>query len=182
MAVWRQARQQTELVRVSRLFYTAGLGVLTLLFNGVFGLRPWQITIWFVLSYLAGYTLLTLVEFVYRAAFIGIQTQWKGFLAQLKSEILGNILEALPQPSIPPHVGQSFPWFLFPETKKLFIDMLAQEPGDVHIWSCMGDARSFQFAEQLKAAFTEAGWAVTHDPDPIGSQGPGLRREVDPEI
>ena len=43
----------------------------------------------------------------------------------------------------------------------------------------MGDARSFQFAEQLTAAFTEAGWTVTHDLDPIYSQAPGLRLATD---
>jgi hypothetical protein len=179
MAVWRQAWQGTELIRANRLVYTLGFGVLTLLLNFVFGLRPWQITIWFVLSYVAGYAMLTLVAFLYRAAFIGIQTQWNGFLAQLKGEILGSIHEALPPSSVQPYVGQSFPWFLFPETKKLFIDMLVQEPGEAYIRSCMGDARSFQFADQLKEAFTMAGWTVRHDPDPIGSQSPGLRLVAD---
>jgi hypothetical protein len=128
---------------------------------------------------LAGYTLLTVGEFLWRAASIGTRVQWNGFLDRLKGEILTSIQDAIPQPPNQPHVHQLYQWYILAESAQRLTSILAQEPGSAHIRSCMGDARSFQLAEQLKGAFIAAGWTVTHDSDPIHAQSPGLRLAAD---
>jgi hypothetical protein len=152
------------------------VGVLTLVINWGVGLRPWQLTLWFIISLLAGYLIITLLELSTRALFITAAFRWRDLITQLEQVIVHRIQEtqsrqiALSGPSMYPYIA--------PAMTRQMIEMLSLEKGDLRIFSAMGDPRSYQFAETLRIGFSQGGWQVEHAPTAIASALVGLRLVV----
>lgn len=130
-----------------------------MLANYEFGLRSWQLTVWFFVSIVAAYVGFSVFELFWHAALVGMRIQWGTIKERLISETSEALARTLADEIKPIPIPKART--LDERQKDGLIRALKVRKGHVQILSRPGDPEAFKYGLQLAAAFKDGGWLAT---------------------
>lgn len=176
-SLFRQAWDSSVFLSWSKFFGSVGIGLLTLVWNVVFGLRTVDAAKWFGVSVILAYFTFGIGDLVVQYAALWARFRLNMFLLEIKAGLTNTAEEAVrdavqkTMPSPPPVRAQLTP---FNETQlaKLREFLEANEKAEVSLVSQTGEPKSYEQLRAIEPIFKDCGWVVSSGLAAL--DGPGI--------